>query len=169
MHDTQPLVLHGVEQDAGCELTLSDGRSVRLYGIVDRLDGHTPDVVRVVDYKTGSVKGRDDCRDVDKLFDRSLAEKRPSVAFQLYFYALMETRMASGSAVSFEPCIYSLRSIFSPELPPSHALGPEQLVQFETRLAGLVEEIFDPNRPFKAADSDEVCKNCNFKRLCNRQ
>ena len=163
------LVLHGVEQMAGCDLPLSDGRSVRLFGIVDRLDGHSPDVVRVVDYKTGSVKGKDDCRDVDKLFDRSLGEKRPSVAFQLYFYALMETRMAADPSVRFEPCVYSLRSIFSPCLPPSYGLEPEQLVQFENRLAELVEELFDPGRPFTAADGDEVCKYCNFKRLCNRQ
>ena len=165
----QPLVLHGVEQKAGCDLALSEGRRVRLFGIIDRLDGRTPDVLRVVDYKTGSVQGKDNCDDVDRLFDRSLGMRRPSVALQLYFYTLLKTRMSANPSVRFEPCVYSLRSIFSPELPKSHTLDDDQLAQFENRLAALVEELFDPGKPFAATDCEDACKYCHFKRLCNSQ
>ena len=165
----QPLVLHGVERDAGCRLPLSGDRGVRLYGIIDRLDGRSPDALRIVDYKTGSIQGKDGCDDVDKLFDRSLGMRRPSLAFQLYFYALMMTRMTADPSVRFDPCVYSLRTIFSPELPKSHVLEPDNLKRFETRLATLVEEILDAATPFAATDCEDACKYCNFKRLCNRQ
>ena len=165
----QPLVLHGVELKAGCPLPLSGNRSIQLFGIIDRLDGRTPDVFRIVDYKTGSIQGKDGCDDVDKLFDRSLGMRRPSVAFQLYFYALLKTRLAADPSVRFDPCVYSLRTIFSPELPKSHVLEPDNLARFETRLAMLVEEILDPDTPFAATDCEEACQYCHFKRLCNRQ
>ena len=164
-----PLVLHGVEMDAGCRLRLPDGRVVRLYGVIDRLDGHSPDVLRVVDYKSGSVQGKDNCDDVNRLFDRSLGTRRPSVAFQLYFYALLKTRMEDDPAVRFEPCVYSLRSIFSPALPKSYALASDKLAQFETRLTELVEELLDPGAPFVATECEDHCQYCPFKRLCNRQ
>ena len=163
------LHLLDTEADTSWTLPLSDGRKVRLFGIIDRLDSLEPGVVRVVDYKSGSVKGLDDCGDVDRLFDTTLVLRRPSVAFQLYFYALMKTRLQKDSSVRFTPCTYSLRSIFSDALPASHEISPEKLDQFQTRLAALVEEILSPGKPFSASSSEDVCKYCNFKRLCNRQ
>jgi len=165
----KPLILHGVEQEAGCWLPLSAGRSVRLYGVIDRLDSRSPDAMRVVDFKTGSVQGKDGCDDVEKLFDRTLGMRRPYVAFQLYFYALMKTRMTADPSVRFDPCVYSLRSLFSLDLPTSHKLDPANLALFETRLTALVEELFDPAKPFVATDCEDACKYCNFKRICNRQ
>ena len=163
-----PLILKGTESKRYGHLRLSDGRQVNLKGYIDRLDSPEPGVVRVVDYKSGVVDKKDDCRDVAKLFDSSLADKRPSVAFQLYFYALMMTRSHSGVPVRYDPCVYSLREFFA-ELPKSHQLEDDALADYERRLSGLVEEILLSDKPFVAAESEKVCKLCQFKRLCNRR
>ena len=149
------------------------GRRVRLYGVVDRLDSVEAGVERVVDYKSGKVD-KDRCKAVAELFDPTLGTKRASIAFQLYFYALLMYRRNPKAGVSYTPCIYSLRSIFT-EKPKSYSIEPEKLDEFENRLLALIEEIFNPAllfepRPETESDSGEsVCKFCNFKRLCNRE
>ena len=143
------------------------GRSVTIYGKVDRLDSNVPGIVRVVDYKTGSVSGKSDCSDVDAVFDGK-ADKRPQVAFQLYLYALM-MQMQPGGDAEYHPCIYALRDMFG-GLPTPQIISQENMVRFKERLGGLLEEIFNPDVPFKAADADKnVCEYCNFRKICRRQ
>ncbi len=163
-----PLILKGTETKVYNQLTLSGGQKVSLIGFIDHMDSPEPGVVRVVDYKSGVVDKKDDCRDVSKLFDGSLAEKRPSVAFQLYFYALMMTQGHSGAPVRYDPCVYSLREFFA-TLPEAKQLKEDALAEYGRRLTGLAEEILLSDKPFLAAESANVCKFCQFKRLCNRR
>ena len=165
----------GTESKESCELTLPvSGRKVRLFGAIDRLDSCVPGVERVVDYKSGTVGSKDKCRDVKELFDSSKGEKRPHIAFQLYFYALLMNRNHPKEGVRYDPCIYSLRSIFT-EAPKSYTIEKKDLEDYERRLTGLIEEIFNPGldfQPYSWNDGDpdnSVCKYCNFKRLCNKE
>ena len=163
-----PFTFLGAEAKRDCRLQLSDGRTVRLFGAIDRLDINLPGIIRVVDYKTGTVEKKDDCRNVDRIFDRSLAQ-RPYIAFQLYFYALLMTRQPdTRPGDRYEPCIYALRDIFK-GAPASHPIEPENLQHFAERVQALIEEIFNPEIPFAGDCADErICGYCNFKRLCNR-
>ena len=165
----RPLWLQGLEARVPSSQDLGDGRQVGLYGKIDRLDSLEPGLIRVVDYKSGHVAGKDNCNDVDKLFDRTLSIQRPSVAFQLYFYALLMARTAKDPTQRFTPCVYSLREIFFDAPPKTYSISPEQLDAFEQRLAGLIQEILDPATPFTATDREEICPFCSFKHLCNRQ
>lgn len=162
-----PLRLLGTEKKVGWDMPLSGGRTVRLYGIIDRLDSQTPDVVRVVDYKSGAVSGKDSVGSVDALFDASKEENRPSIGFQLCFYALLKVRTSAEEGVRFEPCVYALRKLFS-DLPKPVSIPAERLDEYQVRLAETVESIFDPAVPFAASSGNGVCKYCNFKKLCNR-
>ena len=167
---TVPLHLLETEKDARWDLPLSDGRTVRLYGIIDRTDSQEPGIVRIVDYKSGNVNKKDGCGQVDRLFETQPGGFRASVAFQLYLYVLMETRSAGNSAARrFVPCIYSLRDLFSDDLPVSQEITDEQLDAYQTRLTETIESIFDPEIPFRAAADSKTCEYCNFKKLCNRQ
>ena len=163
-----PFTFLGAEEKLDCALQLADRREVRLFGAIDRMDTNLPGVVRVVDYKTGTVEKKDDCRNVDRIFDRSLSQ-RPYIAFQLYFYALLMTRQPQARPEErYEPCIYALRDIFK-AAPASHTLDPENLKHFAERVQALIEEIFDPATPFAGDCADDrICSYCNFKRLCNR-
>ena len=163
-----PFTFLGAEEKLDCTLRLADQRKVRLFGAIDRLDTNLPGIIRVVDYKTGTVEKKDDCRNVERIFDRSLSQ-RPYIAFQLYFYALLMTRQPEArSEERYEPCIYALRDIFK-KAPDSHAIDPENLTHFAERVQALIEEIFDPATPFSGDCADDrICSYCNFKRLCNR-
>ena len=68
----------------------------------------------------------------------------------------------------YNPCVYSLRTLFS-DLPKSYQLEEEALEDYGRRLSALIEEILLSEKPFVAAESADVCKYCNFKRLCNRR
>ena len=162
-----PFTFLGAEEKRDCALQLPDGRRVRLFGYIDRLDTNLPGIVRVVDYKTGSVERKDDCRNVDKLFDRSLSP-RPYIAFQLYFYALLMSRQPDAGDTRYQPCVYALRDIFK-GVPAEHPIDPEKLADFAGRVQALIEEIFNPAIPF-AGDcaDDKTCGYCPFKRLCKR-
>ena len=149
------------------------GRKVRLFGAIDRIDSCVPGIERIVDYKSGKVDN-DNCREVSDLFDVSKGSNRPGVAFQLHFYALLMNRIHPGRLVRYDPCIYSLRSIFTEE-PKSYEIASDRIEAFETQLLSLIEEIFDPALPFEPRPDigedpgKSVCRFCNFKRLCNRE
>lgn len=162
-----PFTFLGAEAKHACPLQLADGRSVCLFGYIDRLDSLQPGTIRVVDYKTGSVERKDDCRSVERIFDRSLSP-RPYIAFQLYFYALLMSRQPNAGATQYHPCVYALRDIFQ-GAPEAHAIEPEKLAHFAERVQALIEEIFDPETPFAGDCADEkICGYCPFKRLCKR-
>lgn len=163
-----PFTFLGAESQRNARLQLADGRTVRLYGAIDRLDTNLPGIIRVVDYKTGSVEKKDDCSNVDRIFDRTLP-RRPYIAFQLYFYALLMTRQPDARPDQrYEPCVYALRDLFK-AAPASHPIEPKNLAHFAERVQALIEEVFNPAIPFAGDCTDEhICEYCNFKRLCNR-
>ena len=162
------------DESVRCPLTLSDGRTVTLFGKIDRRD-MVGDKERIVDYKSGTVesdlltkkKDKTEQEMVDGFFDISKGSNRPSIALQLYFYALLKPEA--------QPCIYSLTSIFK-EDPRSYPVEQEQLHDFKEKVTSLIEEILSPGQRFEPRPELEdvsafqsVCKYCNFKRLCNRE
>jgi CRISPR/Cas system-associated exonuclease Cas4 (RecB family) len=42
------------------------------------------------------------------------------------------------------------------------------LPEFETRLKNLLEEIFDPSKPFVQTENTDHCKYCPFAGICYR-
>ena len=167
------LHLIATEKKESLPVTLPSGRGVRLYGVIDRLDSVERGAERVVDYKSGSVSN-DTCSKVADLFDAGKGTKRPHIPFQLYFYALLMTRKYPKAGVSYEPCIYPLRTIFT-QVPQSQRIADDSLVEFEELLLRLIDEIFDPALRFEArpegdvSPEQSVCRYCNFKRLCNKE
>ena len=167
------LHLIATEKKEDYRVTLPSGRSVRLSGVIDRLDSVERGVERVVDYKSGRLDN-DNWKDVTDLFDTTRGARRPHIAFQLHFYALLMHRKHPEAGIRYDPCIYSLRSIFT-DKPKSYSIGREQLDTFEEMLLALIDEIFDPSIPFEprpdngADPGQSVCKYCNFKRLCGRE
>lgn len=162
-----PFTFLGAEERRSSPLQLADGRQVRIFGYIDRLDSNQPGVIRVVDYKTGSVERKDDCRSVDKLFNRNLSP-RPYIGFQLYFYALLMSRQPDAGNTQYQPCVYALRDIFK-GAPAEPVIEPGNLSYFANRVQALIEEIFNPNENFTGDCSDDkICGYCPFKRLCKR-
>ncbi len=164
-----PFKILGTELKTDCRISIGEDRLASLYGVIDRLDTRMNGIIRVVDYKSGKVEDRDNCRDVDRIFDEQ-RDKRPSIAFQLYFYALMmKYRKGGEPGVTYSQCIYSLRSIFTAS-PEEKLIDTEKLERFEERLSGLIREIYDPSVPFTSRkESDKTCEYCNFRKLCRKK
>lgn len=170
----EPFQILGTEEEVPYPLTLPDGRTVTLFGKIDRRD-RVGDRERIVDYKSGRVegdllkpkKGQTEQEMVDGFFDTSKGSSRPSIALQLYFYALLKP--------AAQPCIYSLTSIFKEE-PRSYPVEQTKLDYFKDKVTQVIEEILSPGHRFEprpereeASAFQSVCKYCNFKRLCNKE
>lgn len=160
-----PFEMKGAEQKVGVSWPVgSIGRSVRLYSVMDRTDS-VGGKLRVVDYKTGPAKEKSDCSNPDRIFGTDDKKRRQSIAFQLYFYALM-MQMKEGKM--YVPCIYSTRELFSGK-PVEGVISEENMALFRERLEALIEEIFNPEVPFSADGYNEsVCEYCNFRKVCGK-
>lgn len=159
-----PLTILGTEKSLAKDVILPvAGVTVRLYGKIDRLDRTGDGTCRVVDYKSGSVKGKDGVRDAARVFDRSLGVTRPTIGLQLLLYALL----AEGKGLGAEPCIYSTRGLFD-GAPKTAAVEDGTLREFERLLTETIEEIFNPEVPFTATEDTDKCGFCPFSKICNR-
>lgn len=159
-----PLTILGTEKSVTRRITLpGSGLTVRLYGKIDRLDRTGDGTRRVVDYKSGSVKGHDDIREPLRALDRAAGKKRPYIGLQLLLYALL-SEDSDGLA---SPCIYSTKEIFGAQ-PKAAAVGPEAAAAFGDALAATIDEIFNPDVPFTTTEDTDNCTFCPFKNICNR-
>lgn len=136
---------------------------VRLSGKIDRLDswkGHK----RVIDYKTG----------ISKLSSRGLKElieKRSDTHnWQLLFYAyLLREKLEEGS---FESGHYTLKDkkVYNPMRNGSNNLFTQSdLDEFETALQFFIDEMVNPEIPFRQTEKISVCEYCEFNAFCERQ
>lgn len=159
-----PLTILGAEADRDLKVTLPvSGKTVRLYGKIDRLDRPLGRRIRVVDYKSGSVKGSDDTTNPIASLHRD-DKKRPHIALQLYLYALL---CKDGEGIP-DTCIYAMRDIFDHD-PRSATIDQWHLERFEEGLKGVLDEVFNPDVPFDAQQTDpERCRLCDFKNICNK-
>lgn len=162
-----PLTILGTETKLDRKVRLSCGQ-VRLFGITDRMDRPAgEDGVRVVDYKTGSVKGHDDTSDACALFDRSLGAGRPGIGLQLYLYEYL-TRGMHGET-EHKACVYATRDLFSGKEPQATALDEDGKAAFEEALRATLEEMFDPAVPITPREADdEICERCPLRVACGR-
>ena len=168
-----PFMIRGLEQNAGATLSIRGGsKAIRIGGIIDRID-YRSGAFEIIDYKTGTTEHS--INSVAGLFERE-AKKRNKAAFQTLVYGLIWDKMHPGSAGIF-PGIYGLKKIFKEEttrLTNKEEGGNdvnylEIRDQFEPQLISLLEEIFNPEIPFKQTSVEENCQYCNFASICGKQ
>lgn len=165
--EAAPFTLKGMEKDLWMTLPLGNGTSVKLHGYIDRVDRRGDGCLHIIDYKSGSVSDKVNFKQVEELFIPS--DKRPSIAFQLFLYALLslENGIASRPEECF-PMVYALRSIFEGKI-DGRIILPEELQRWKECLIQLIDEILDPEVPFVAGDNERHCRWCKYKTLCGRE
>lgn len=158
-----------MEDVADVPMTVSDTvSSVRFKGTTDRVDqlGNT---IRVIDYKTGRVEKEElKIRDWDDITTDPALGK----SFQLLMYAMLYNRKY-GMPAELMPGIVSFRNLGAGLLTLSYPEGygtvdPATLQQFESKLQDLMQEIFDPETPFRRTEDEQNCIHCDFRITCNR-
>ncbi|MDZ4716272.1 MAG: PD-(D/E)XK nuclease family protein [Cytophagales bacterium] len=167
-----PFTIEGLERGEllyYAKIENAPGQAV-LSGKIDRLD-RKGDVVRVLDYKTG--RGDLDFASLESLFDGSGPRNR--AVFQTLIYALLYRANHNTAGVRLAPGLISRLNLFDEAL--DHRLilnkipvddAEPLLEEFEGRLKSLLEEMFDPNTPFKQTQNLEACKFCLFQNICYR-
>ena len=155
-----PFILHGVEHHyrghSALSFLLSNGESVALGGVLDRID-EKGGVVRVLDYKTGHYTAA--IPTIESLFVReNLSRNR--VAMQLLWYAwLYGKRCDIDVSRPIVPTVMSTRTLFTPLTGATFTIGmgKDRLslndigrysADFEGFLRACLDELFDPNVPF---------------------
>lgn len=169
------------------------GNEVKLYtdlhglkytGSIDRVDSFEDGVIRVIDYKTGSVsdedillkpdnskKSEEEFLDsvLDKLFGKSNSS-RPKIAFQVFIYDKLIEEAAKRKNITGYKVVNSIYSVLH------FVRGDVQEVsekkgfneKLSLRLENLTKELLDVNVPFKRTEEANTCVYCDFKTICGR-
>ncbi len=170
-----PLTVLGVERQVRIPLTVRtpEGQvTVEIGGIIDRID-EVAGRVRIVDYKTGSVK--DSFSDVASLFNNG-DQARNDAAFQVLVYAMVYSRATDLASVT--PALCFVRGSHAPDFTYAVKMGEKkQLLTdyrevqevFEALLSSALETLFDLRIPFVQTERRETCRLCPYVRLCGRE
>ncbi len=141
-----------------------------LGGTIDRLD-KKGNVLRVIDYKTGGDKL--DFEDIESLFNGE--GKRNKAAFQTMLYALLYMANYKSSDLEIIPGLLTRTNLFDETLQfgfnmkrnPFGDMRPH-LEKFEGLLRNLLEELFNPEVPFRQTKNSDNCVYCSYKQICYR-
>lgn len=169
-----PFQYIGSEKRMNDDISIADGTAIKLKGVIDRIDRVEGCATRIVDYKSGL--GRSDFPTVESLFDAE-ADDRPKAVMQVFMYAWMYSRLPE-SASPLRPTIYYMRNIFNQSFDSAIYLKTARnareriddfatfATQFENSLRQCLDNIFNPDIPFRQTSSGKACTWCCFKDLC---
>ncbi len=144
---------------------------LKFIGIMDRVDSFEDGVIRVVDYKTGSVKDSDiqiDDENACEVADAAFGEdndKRPKIAIQLYLYDVLIRKAHKTEAI--ENVIYQTTSLFSEGI-KSAPMNETFVKEMEARLEECLKGLLDIDKPWTKTAHAKTCSYCDFKDICGR-
>lgn len=156
-----PVRINGKEQE------------VQLYGIIDRVD-EQEGKIRIVDYKTGSDELK--FSSPDELFERDGKNANKAVV-QTLFYTFIYEQVRRMREV--EPNLYAVRRMKKEGTVFYYGARSEKVVLqaphledfkagFKEHLQATLEELFNPEIPFKQTENIENCSYCAYKDICRR-
>lgn len=162
------------EESLYVNLKVNDKYTIALNYRIDRIDTvNNPDGTtsrRIIDYKTG----RDETyiSSLAKLFTHGKEMEETKAIFQLLLYcnAYAQKEKYDGA---IQPFIYKLRKVavqaFSPlRLAKENIMDYRDLNdEFLQHLSNLLDEIYNPEIPFRAYPEKGGCKYCKFQELCS--
>ena len=140
---------------------------ILLGGTVDRIDCKE-DITRIIDYKTGGQQKT--IENVEQLFRTE--KPRDGYVFQAFYYAyLLQNRYAQ-----IAPSLLFVRNTSKDNFEPNIIIGKEPVTDFskysdtfEKMLMYTIDEIFNSDIPYTAAETDDACHYCQLKGLCRRK
>jgi len=145
------LIIESVEQNLNTTIEVPEIGAVRLHGKVDRVD-RLDGVLRIIDYKSGSVSQRNVAIDDD--YSVLITDYERSKAFQVLMYAYLYLKNHPANEV--EAGIISFKNFnagfISFATKPKTRFEPktidsEVMEHFEVQLIRLIKELFDPEIP----------------------
>ena len=172
-----PFTILGLECDVFRPLSplTSHFSPLTIGGRIDRLDLITEgneELIRVVDYKTGS-KSPKPLPDVDAIFLPENIHEHADYYLQTFVYADIISRQRTDHKVS--PALLFIQHAGGKDYNPTLTLGREpvrDIAPYSTRFNELLDEkimeMFLPDVPFVPTDDLRICDTCPFKQMCKR-
>jgi CRISPR/Cas system-associated exonuclease Cas4 (RecB family) len=143
-------------------------QDIRLRGRIDRID-EKENLQVIIDYKTGIFKeSRIPSKTTEDYFENIFTEPKLKEYFQAYFYAYTYLRKDGNLPVKI--AIYPLKTVSKGLTYLNEGtISDEQINMFESKLIGLLEEIFDSGTPFAQIEDKQRCMFCPFISICYRE
>jgi ATP-dependent helicase/DNAse subunit B len=149
-------------------------KQVLIGGNIDRADVKD-EYVRVIDYKTGADESA--FEDIPSLFAHD--RKRNKAAFQTMLYAYVYLQQNASGVQIVQPGLLNRKNLFAATFKFGHEMGKARnrvlvkdvrplMNEFELHLKDLLNELFDPEIPFRQTQYKSTCSYCSFKELCHR-
>ena len=136
------------------------------------------DVIRVVDYKTGSRSIKNDMPNVDSIFQQPFAPNlHPDYYLQTMLYAAMvkASKKLNEQGLPVSPALLFIQHASSDHYDPILKFGREpirDITEYSLRFNELLEqktnEMFDSNVPFSPTSDLNTCRTCPFAPFCRR-
>ena len=126
----------------------------------------------IIDYKSGNTPHLE-YNGMVALF-RGGALERVSNIFQTMLYSMILNRKYNLESC---PSLYFASKMLSEEYSPlilDRTTGAyverysDISEEFERELGAILEELFDYSTPFRQTDDTDMCKYCDFKKICRR-
>ena len=171
--DLAPFYIEGLEIDVKAPIT-TPHISTMIGGRIDRLDRITKDgveLIRVIDYKTGSRQPRP-LADVDAIFAQESLQNHSDYYLQAFIYSCIVRSQHPATPVS--PALLFIQHSGGSDYDPTICFGRtpiNDVADFSKRFVELltekIDEIFNPQIAFVPTDDRNRCRNCPYKQLCS--
>ena len=166
-----PFRIIGAEEERSSIFNLQSSILVKVGGRIDRIDeadGH----LRIVDYKTGSYKLKDKVKMENVV---SMDKEHVPYYLQTFLYALAEMEKAE-SKLPIQPILFFPIKAASPDYDPSLKIDGEVVDDFANQhaeafregLQNILDDIFNPDKPFTCTNDSKVCEYCKLGLICGK-
>jgi hypothetical protein len=164
-HDNSPFRMIGVEKHYQSSIETLSGGHYLVKGIIDRIDLHDG-FLRILDYKTG----KDELKK-PKSTDLIFTDKKFKLNLQLLLYAMLTREQHPEHASAMKAGIFRLREFEQSIswLDGDRVLNEQELTEFRSGLAVLIDEIMNPAIPFGMTENIDNCRYCHYAGLCSRR
>ena len=157
-----PFTIEAVEFKAITEFKIDKSITVKIQGVIDRLES-SKNYWRIVDYKTGKMEKLPEEGLMEKIFDGPKLKE----AFQLYMYGWLLNRIDHTKTI--QASFFELRKITSGMANlTENGFTESDYRMFEDHLKLKLLELFDSNTPFVQTDDANRCIYCPYTGICNR-
>ena len=128
--------------------------------------------LRIVDYKTGAYKLKDKVKMENVV---SLTAPHDRYYFQTFLYALAEIEQKE-STLPIQPILFFPIKASQVDYDPSLIIDGEVVDDFANQhaqtfregLQNILEDIFNPDKPFVCTTDTKVCEYCKLGLICGK-
>ena len=186
-----PLTIIEMEKEHASFFKLSDGTTVKLGGIIDRIDRvrlpDGTDQLRILDYKTSSKTQT--TKSIEALFDSKMTTRAYHI-MQAFYYADIYSREESvQQSVGVSLMYVKLTREGEKDRKKCNPLVMLDMTEicdfanqnditdsamtirnaYHSQLLAVIDSIFNPQVPFTQAPTNHPCKYCKFLAICGRE